>query len=262
MRKALIGLLMAATAATPLASAAAQDRGGRGHRAEAQQERSERRAQRSERQAERRSAPARESRREFARPERNTNVERSYRPQAQPRVQSVADRRADREEARQQRRDSRTYQPTRRVESTQRSYDGARRSGSWDRDRRSSWDRNRSGSWSGRNYNWHRDGRTYSWNHDWRNDRRYNWRDYRYRNRSLFNLGRYYSPYGYGYSRFSIGFFLEPLFYSSRYWISNPYSYRLPHAYPGTRWVRYYDDVLLVDTYTGEVIDVIYDFFW
>jgi len=26
--------------------------------------------------------------------------------------------------------------------------------------------------------------------------------------------------------------------------------------------VRYYDDVVLVDTYTGEVVDVIYDFFW
>jgi hypothetical protein len=33
-------------------------------------------------------------------------------------------------------------------------------------------------------------------------------------------------------------------------------------AYPGTRWVRYYDDVLLVDVYTGEVVDVIHDFFW
>ena len=28
------------------------------------------------------------------------------------------------------------------------------------------------------------------------------------------------------------------------------------------RWVRYYDDVLLVDVYSGEVVDVIYDFFW
>jgi len=26
--------------------------------------------------------------------------------------------------------------------------------------------------------------------------------------------------------------------------------------------VRYYDDVILVDVYTGEVLDVIYDFFW
>ena len=38
--------------------------------------------------------------------------------------------------------------------------------------------------------------------------------------------------------------------------------YRLPPAYGGTRWIRYFDDALLVDTYSGEVIDVIHDFFW
>jgi len=26
--------------------------------------------------------------------------------------------------------------------------------------------------------------------------------------------------------------------------------------------VRYYDDAVLVNIYTGEVVDVIYDFFW
>ena len=51
-------------------------------------------------------------------------------------------------------------------------------------------------------------------------------------------------------------------YYSNRYWINDPYQYRLPPAYPGTRWVRYYDDVLLVDLYTGQVIDVIHSFFW
>ena len=52
------------------------------------------------------------------------------------------------------------------------------------------------------------------------------------------------------------------LFYSQRYWIGDPWQYRLPPAYPGTQWVRYYNDVLLVDVYTGEVIDVIHGFFW
>ena len=28
------------------------------------------------------------------------------------------------------------------------------------------------------------------------------------------------------------------------------------------RWIRYYDDALLVDTYSGEVVDVIHRFFW
>ena len=101
------------------------------------------------------------------------------------------------------------------------------------------------------------------WDRDWRHDRRYDWRDYRYRNRDLYRWGRYYSPYrNHRYNRLSIGFSLGSLFYSDRYWINDPWQYRLPHAYPGTRWVRYYDDVLLVDLYTGEVIDVIHDFFW
>ncbi len=101
------------------------------------------------------------------------------------------------------------------------------------------------------------------WDTGWRNDSRYDWQRYRTYNRSIFSPGYYHAPYrGYSYSRFGIGYQLDPGFYSSRYWISDPWQYRLPQAYPGTRWVRYYDDVLLVDVFTGEVIDVIYNFFW
>ena len=75
--------------------------------------------------------------------------------------------------------------------------------------------------------------------------------------------GGYYSPYrNYRYNRLSIGIVLDSLFYSNRYWLSDPWQYRLPHAPYGTQWVRYYNDVVLVDIYSGEVIDVIYDFFW
>ena len=102
------------------------------------------------------------------------------------------------------------------------------------------------------------------WNRQaWRSDRRYRWRDYRRAHRSIFRLGRYYAPYrSHYYSRIHIGFFLDSLFFSNRYWISDPWSYRLPEVYGPYRWVRYYDDVLLVDIYTGEVVDVIHDFFW
>ena len=102
------------------------------------------------------------------------------------------------------------------------------------------------------------------WNRDsWRSDRRYDWQRYRYTNRNIFRVSPYYSPYrNHRYSRFSIGFFLDSLFYDRRYWIGDPWQYRLPAAPYGTQWVRYYGDVLLVDVYTGEVIDVIYDFFW
>jgi Ni/Co efflux regulator RcnB len=55
---------------------------------------------------------------------------------------------------------------------------------------------------------------------------------------------------------------LDRLFWGRNYWISDPWQYRLPAAPYGYQWVRYYNDVLLVDTYNGRVVDVIYDFFW
>ena len=79
--------------------------------------------------------------------------------------------------------------------------------------------------------------------------------------RGGYRYGRY--PYrGYRYNRFGIGSILESLFFGRNYWISDPWQYRLPLAPPGYQWVRYYNDVLLVDVYTGEVLDVIYNFFW
>ncbi|WP_448664813.1 RcnB family protein [Sphingomonas sp. CJ20] len=124
------------------------------------------------------------------------------------------------------------------------------------RDNRGWNDRNNFRSWNDRN-----GGR---WNNSWRNDRRYDWRGYRTSNRSLYRLPRYYAPsgWGYGYRRFSIGFTLSPLLFSQQYWINDPFYYRLPEVDGPYRWVRYYNDALLVDIYTGEVVDTIYDIFW
>ena len=38
-----------------------------------------------------------------------------------------------------------------------------------------------------------------SWSTNWRNDHRYDWHNYRNRHRSLFHLGFYYDPFGWGY---------------------------------------------------------------
>ena len=112
--------------------------------------------------------------------------------------------------------------------------------------------------WDNRNWNGQ------NWSRDWRRDQRYNWQTYRYSNRNLFRGDRYDAPYGwnYGYRRFSIGIYLNNLLFDQQYWIDDPYDYRLPPAYGPYRWVRYYDDVLLVDLRSGQVVDVIYDFFW
>jgi hypothetical protein len=100
------------------------------------------------------------------------------------------------------------------------------------------------------------------WRTDWRRDRRYDWRDWRNRHRSHFRIGFYYDPFGWDYFRYGVGWRLWPSYYSSRYWLRDPWEFRLPPAYGPYRWIRYHDDALLVNIYSGEVVDVVYNFFW
>ena len=102
------------------------------------------------------------------------------------------------------------------------------------------------------------------WDNSWHGDRRYNWRGHRQRYGHLYRAPRYFDPFGYsyGYRRFHIGLRLGRDYYSPRYWINDPFGYRLPQVWGPYRWVRYYDDALLVDVYTGHVVDVVHDFFW
>lgn len=142
--------------------------------------------------------------------------------------------------------------------------DGQRRwsrsSADWnDHDR---WDNRRQG-WSSQSRWYDRGGRA-NWNRDWRRDQRYDWARWRATNRNAFRLPRYYAPYGWnqGYRRFSVGVILSSSLFGQNYWINDPYSYRLPDMGDDLRWVRYYNDALLVDLYSGEVVDVIHDMFW
>lgn len=156
--------------------------------------------------------------------------------------------------------------------------DGRHWDGDRDRDRERDRDRYRDDRRD--NDRWRNDGRRYGdnrwrndyrdqrrdhrrWDRSWRGNNRYDWYRYRSSNRNLYRAGAYYVPYrNWSYRRISVGFTLGSLFYGSRYWINDPWRYRLPEVYGPYRWVRYYDDVLLVDMYSGQVVDVIYDFFW
>ena len=100
-----------------------------------------------------------------------------------------------------------------------------------------------------------------NWNRNWRDDSRYDWRRYRNSHRSLFSLGIYFDPFGYGYRSFDIGYRFQPAYFGQQYWI-DPALYGLPYPPPGTQWVRYWNDAVLVDMYSGQVVDVIHDFFW
>jgi hypothetical protein len=152
----------------------------------------------------------------------------------------------------------------------------------WQRDRqddRRDWDGRRDrqdGRWQGRDG---RDGRGWDdrrgwddgrgwadgrggWNRDWRRDRRYDWQDWRFRNRDAFRLPPYRVPPGFGYRRFGPGATLAPPLFNRRYWLLDPWAFHLPPAWGPHRWVRFYDDVLLVDIRTGRVLDFIPRFFW
>lgn len=102
------------------------------------------------------------------------------------------------------------------------------------------------------------------WNNSWRNDRRYDWRGHRSQYRDHYRRpSRYYAPVrNHRYSRFSIGLYIGSGFYHQNYWLNDPWEYRLPPVHGPYRWVRYYDDVLLIDVRNGYVVDVINDFFW
>ena len=137
-------------------------------------------------------------------------------------------------------------------------------------DRSDRFDR-RGDDWAGSRFGDRDDGWTRSrfgdrngWNRGWRSDSRYDWNRYRATNRNAFHLPRYYAPGGWGggYRRFQIGVGLQASLWSRNYWIDDPYAYRLPEAYGPYRWVRYYDDALLVDIRTGVIVDAAYGIFW
>ena len=91
---------------------------------------------------------------------------------------------------------------------------------------------------------------------------REDWRDYRRSHRSAFHRRAYRAPRGYSIRRVTIGYRLPRAFYGSSYVIGNPGYYRLPIAGRYREWVRYGNDMLLIDIRTGEVITIYEDFFW
>jgi Ni/Co efflux regulator RcnB len=69
-------------------------------------------------------------------------------------------------------------------------------------------------------------------------------------------------PSGHHYQRWTFGMTLPSLFWASNYWINDYYDYGLGAPPPGTVWVRYGDDAILIDRYTGEILEVVYDQFY
>lgn len=126
----------------------------------------------------------------------------------------------------------------------------------------------RAGGWnggrppaSGGNWN-HGPHQPPQWDRGWRGDQRYDWYRFRAYNRNLFRAPPYYAPRGFAYRPWFPGLRIDPWFYGRDYWISDPYAYHLPPAPPGCEWVRYYNDIALVNIYDGTVLDVVSGFFY
>jgi Ni/Co efflux regulator RcnB len=86
------------------------------------------------------------------------------------------------------------------------------------------------------------------------------WRRWRDGHRDVYAGGGWRAPFG--YQAFRPGGRIAPAYYGRQYVIADPWRYHLPAARPGLRYVRHYNDVLLVDGSRGTVVDVLRGFYF
>jgi len=102
----------------------------------------------------------------------------------------------------------------------------------------------------------------YGWDSRWRTDNRFNWHAYRTTNGKIFRLGRFSAPHGDHYQRYDAGEYLPPInFISGDFWLRDATVFHLPPAPTDARWIRYYNDALIIDARTGYIIDAVYGIF-
>lgn len=144
----------------------------------------------------------------------------------------------------------------------QRNNDRDGRDGRGDRDGRN--DRDPRWNNNGSNNNgWNNNGR------DWRPDRnqqrpRFDRRHHgqNFRSHQRYRGYAYRPPSGFYIRSWSYGDLLPRSWWSTQYRLNDWWSYGLPIPPIGYEYVRVGDDVLLVDMFSGRVVQVIYDVFW
>jgi Ni/Co efflux regulator RcnB len=94
-----------------------------------------------------------------------------------------------------------------------------------------------------------------------RREYRDDWRDYRRHNPGIYRGSRWVGPGNYRYHPVKVGHRFRSEFYARHYWI-DPYRYHLRPVSSRQRWVRYGNDVLLIDIRTGRVLEVNRGFFF
>jgi Ni/Co efflux regulator RcnB len=77
-----------------------------------------------------------------------------------------------------------------------------------------------------------------------------------------FHWGSYDRPDGWYYRRWGFGEYLPGAFWARDYWLTSWWLFDLAIPPYGFEWVRYGDDALLVNVYTGQILEVEYDVFY
>ncbi|HMT44918.1 MAG TPA: RcnB family protein [Chakrabartia sp.] len=90
-------------------------------------------------------------------------------------------------------------------------------------------------------------------------DARHEYREDLADRRAYHNHARFQAPFG--YTAYRPGFQANRMHYGASYMIARPWAAGLPAARPGTRWVRHYDDALLVDMRSGMIRRVVRNVF-
>lgn len=97
---------------------------------------------------------------------------------------------------------------------------------------------------------------------DDRQERRADWQDFRRSHPDVYRGPAYVGPRaGWRYRPVAVGGRFDPVYYGQRYWI-DPVRYHLPVAPAYHRWVRYGNDVVLVNTRSGRVMNIYNGFFY
>ena len=76
-----------------------------------------------------------------------------------------------------------------------------------------------------------------------------------------YHLGPYRSTGSWHYRRWYYGEMLPAAYWGQQYWLSEYWLFGLDLPPEGYEWVRYGPDAILVDSTTGEVIQVVYNIF-
>ena len=97
---------------------------------------------------------------------------------------------------------------------------------------------------------------------DDRRELREDWQDYRRAHRNEFRRDAHVAPRGLRYRTVGVGTQLNAGFYGRNYWLNDYSRYRLPRLGASQQYVRYGNDVLVVNVRSGRVLRVYRDFFW